>query len=260
MKLMKGLMWSMGTLLAVILALGIGKAFHDSFLDEAAPPPAPDYLEKARVCLSRAESENNPFAKQKLWMDALWTLCAVDDEQRPAALELAKSMIPGMQEFIRRHQLPKIKPEFKLNFMLSHAGEDLSCLAAHIQSGVYDFSAESGRDNRHALACLLRDILGIINKERRGVRVEQLKPIVLTLLQQGVRTSWPDIILEHELIEYDPELDDPVLTAVRTRDAEFLRAVLACGLSACGTHNDGKPADEARWQNSPELLDILQSN
>jgi hypothetical protein len=260
MKLMKGLMWSMGIIFAIIMTLAVGRAFYCSFLEDGAPPPAPDYLEKARVCVHRAESEEDPFTRQKLWMDALWTLYSVDEEQRPAALELAKNMIPGMQEFISRNQLPKIQPESRLSFMLSHAGEDLSCLDAHIRSGVYDFSAQSSRDNRHALACLLRDILGILNKERYGARVEQLKPIVLTLLQQGVRTNWPDIILEHELIEYDPEVDDPVLTAVRTRDAEFLRAVLACGLPARGTHGDNKPEKEAEWQNSPDLVEILQSN
>jgi hypothetical protein len=107
MKLMKGLMWSMGIIFAIIMTLAVGRAFYCSFLEDGAPPPSTDYLEKARACVLRAEGEENPFTKQKLWMDALWTLYSVDEEQRPAALELAKNMIPGMQEFISRNQLPK---------------------------------------------------------------------------------------------------------------------------------------------------------
>ena len=125
----------------------------------------------------------------------------------------------------------------------------MELLGTFIRSGLYDFSnktQESGED----AAYLLHNLLEEINAKRHGEKVDAMKPLVLFLLQQGVRTTWMDA----------PETyTDPVLSAVYTRDAAFLRAVLDCGLPASGINGDKKPECEALWQNSPDLVEILQS-
>ena len=260
MKLMKGLMWSMGILLAIVMALAITRAFDCSFLDQHERIKIQEDYDMAMGYARMAHDENSPKKELRYWGRSAALYAKARDNDHPDTLEHAKSMVPRMQELVQKHGAPKIEPEYEFIFMVHHAKRDFSCLAAHIQSGVYDFSAQSKQDSRLEASRLLAEILDILNHERYGDTAEQLKPIVVSLLQQGARTTWPDIANECASFYRTPDILDPVLIAVRTRDAEFLRAVLDCGLPARGINNDGKPEAEARWQNSPDLVEILQSH
>ncbi len=260
MKLVKGLMWGMGIILAAAIVIAIIRAFDCSFLDQHDRVGIQEDYTMAMGYERMAHDEKDPKKELRYWGRAAAMYAKARDNAHPDTLEHAKSMVPRMQELVQKHGAPKIEPEYEFIFMVHHAKRDFSCLTAHIQSGVYDFSAQSKQDSRLEASRLLTEILDILNDERYGDTAEQLKPIVVSLLQQGARTTWPDIADECALLCQNPDTQDSVLIAVRTRDAEFLRAVLDCGLPARGINNDGRPEAEARWQNSPGLVEILQSN
>ena len=260
MKLVKGLMWGMGIVLAASIVFAITRAFDCSFLDQHDRVKFQEDYDMAMGFERMAHDENTPKKELRYWGRSAALYAKARDNAHPDTLEHAKSMVPRMQELVQKHGAPKIEPEYEIIFMVRHAKRDFSCLAAHIQSGVYDFSAQSKQDSRLEASRLLAEILAILNDERYGDTAEQLKPIVVSLLQQGARTTWPDIANECVALYQNPDTQDSVLIAVRTRDAAFLRAVLDCGLPARGINNDGKPEAEARWQNSPDLVEILHSH
>lgn len=255
MKLMKGLMWSMGILFAIIMVLGISRAFYSSFLESGSSPTetATSPLEEARDWEKAAENAESPQQEIEYRLRASQAYVEAGIRQPFNTFDLAAAMAPRIRELQQEHKLPKAAPNRGLCLMFDEAKGDFSCLAAHVQSGIYDFSADSNRDARDYASTLLCDMLEFIDWHRYGSEVQQLKPIVISLLQQGARTTWPDLWNWHKST-------DAVLTAVRTRDAEFLRAVLDCGLPASGINGDKKPECEALWQNSPDLIEILQSN
>ena len=259
MKLVKGLMWSMGIVLAASIVFAITRAFDSSFLDQYDRVEIKEDYDMAMGYERMAHDENAPKKELRYWGRSAALYAKARDNAHPGTLEHAKSMVPRMQELVQKHGAPKIEPEYELIFMVHHAKRDFSCLAAHIHSGVYDFSAQSKQDSRLEASRLLTKILAILNDERYGDTAEQLKPIVVSLLQQGARTTWPDIADVCALLCQNPDTQDSVLIAVRTRDADFLRAVLDCGLSPHGINGNNKPGFEAEWQNSPDLVEILRS-
>lgn len=260
MKLMRGLMWSMGIFFAIVMALGIGRAFYCSFLEDGRDFSQLSRLQQAREYETLAEQVDSPSDELNYRILAAEAYADTRDKLHPDTLEIAEAMVPRMQELLKENQLPRQEAGYRLFSMLTHANGNFNCLAAHIQSGVYDFSAESGHNNRRAASKMLREMLAIVDKLRYGNEVQQLKPIILSMLQQGARTVWPDIKPDDVLMCSDPNSIDPVLTAVRTRDAAFLRAVLDCKLPPRGILDDCKPEIEAEWQNSPDLVEILRSH
>ena len=207
------------------------------------------WQENAIAAIQQADAATDPVTQLEHLHHAVATYLHCTDMDRAAATQEALKLLPRMQEIQQKHQLP---PQCTAHYLYlsTNSREEVDLLGIFIRSGLYDFSGktqESRKDAAYRLCNLLEDI----NAKRHGETVDAIKPLVIYLLQQGVRTTWADA----------PEADiDPVLSAVYTRDAAFLRAVLDCGLPASGINNDGKPKAEARWQNSPDLVEILQSH
>ena len=208
-----------------------------------------EWQEDAIAAIQQADAASDPAMQLQHLHSAVNTYLHCTDMDRAAATQEALKLLPRMQEIQQKHQLP---PQCTAHYLYlsTDSREEVDLLGIFIRSGLYDFSGktqESRKDAAYRLCNLLEDI----NAKRHGETVDAIKPLVIYLLQQGVRTTWADA----------PEADiDPVLSAVYTRDAAFLRAVLACGLPARGINNDGTPETEARWQNSPDLVEILQSH
>ena len=208
-----------------------------------------EWQEDAIAAIQQADAATDPVTQLQHLHSAVNTYLHCTDMDRAAATQEALKLLPRMQEIQQKHQLP---PQCTAHYLYlsTNSREEVDLLGIFIRSGLYDFSGktqESRKDAAYRLCNLLEDI----NAKRHGEAVDAIKPLVIYLLQQGVRTTWADA----------PEADiDPVLSAVYTRDAAFLRAVLDCGLPARGINNDGRPEAEARWQNSPDLVEILQSH
>lgn len=207
------------------------------------------WQENAIAAIQQADAATDPVTQLEHLHHAVDTYLHCTDMDRAAATQEALKLLPRMQEIQQKHQLP---PQCTAHYLYlsTNSREEVEQLGIFIRSGLYDFSGktlESRKDAAYRLCNLLEDI----NAKRHGETVDAMKPLVIYLLQQGVRTTWADA----------PEADiDTVLSAVYTRDAAFLRAVLDCGLPARGISNDGTPEAEARWQNSPDLVEILQSH
>ena len=210
------------------------------------------WQEDAIAEIQHADAESDPVMQLQHLHSAVNTYLHCTDMDRAAATQEALKLLPRMQELQQKHQLP---PQCTSHYLLlsTDTREEVEHLGTFIRSGLYDFSDKT-QESREAAAYLLRNLLEDINAKRHGETVDAMKPLVIFLLQQGARTTWPDVTDEPEALK------DPVLSAVYTRDAEFLRAVLDCGLPARGINNDGKPEAEARWQNSPDLVEILHSH
>ena len=213
-------------------------------------PQESDVLQKnAIAAIQQADAVSDPVTQLEHLHHAADTYLHCTNMDKAAAMQEALKLLPRMQEIQQQHQLP---PQCTAHYLYlsTDSREEVEQLGIFIKSGLYDFSdktRESRKDAAYRLCHLLEDI----NAKRHGETVDAIKPLVIYLLQQGVRTTWADA----------PEADiDPVLSAVYTRDAAFLRAVLDCGLPARGINNDGTPETEARWQNSPDLVEILQSH
>ena len=208
-----------------------------------------EWQEDAIAAIQQADAASDPVMQLQHLHSAVNTYLHCTDMDRAAATQEALKLLPRMQEIQQKHQLP---PQCTAHYLYlsTNSREEVDLLGIFIRSGLYDFSGktqESRKDAAYRLCNLLEDI----NAKRHGETVDAMKPLVIHLLQQGVRTTWADA----------PEADiDPVLSAVYTRDVAFLRAVLDCGLPARGINNDGTPETEARWQNSPDLVEILQSH
>ena len=208
-----------------------------------------EWQEDAIAAIQQADAASDPVMQLQHLHSAVNTYLHCTDMDKAAAMQEALKLLPRMQEIQQKHQLP---PQCTAHYLYlsTNSREEVDLLGIFIRSGLYDFSGktqESRKDAAYRLCNLLEDI----NAKRHGETVDAMKPLVIHLLQQGVRTTWADA----------PEADiDPVLSAVYTRDAAFLRAVLDCGLPARGINNDGTPETEARWQNSPDLVEILQSH
>lgn len=203
----------------------------------------------AIAAIQQADAATDPVTQLKHLHHAVDTYLHCTDMDRAAATQEALKLLPRMQGIQQKHQLP---PQCTAHYLLlsTDTREEVEQLGIFIRSGLYDFSDKT-QESREAAAYLLRNLLEDIKAKRHGETVDAVKPLVLFLLQQGARPTWPD----------GPKSDiDPVLSAVYTRDAAFLRAVLACGLPASGINGDKKPECEAIWQNSPDLVEILQSN
>lgn len=207
------------------------------------------WQENAIAAIQRADAATDPVTQLEHLHHAVDTYLHCTDMDRAAATQEALRLLPRMQEIQQKHQLP---PQCTAHYLYlsTNSREEVDLLGIFIRSGLYDFSGKTQESRKYA-AYRLCHLLEGINAKRHGETVDAKKPLVIYLLQQGVRTTWADA----------SEADiDPVLSAVYTRDAEFLRAVLDCGLPARGISNDGTPEAEARWQNSPDLIEILQSH
>ena len=208
------------------------------------------WQETAIAAIQEADAAADPVKQLQMLHSAVNTYLHCTNMDRIAAMQEALQLLPRMQEIQQKHQLPPQCTAHYLPILSTDSGEEVELLGTFIRSGLYDFSnktQESGED----AAYLLHNLLEEINAKRHGEKVDAMKPLVLFLLQQGVRTT---------RIDASETYTDPVLSAVYTRDAEFLRAVLDCGLPASGINGDKKPECEALWQNSPDLVEILQSN
>ena len=207
------------------------------------------WQENAIAAIQQADAATDPVTQLEHLHHAVDTYLHCTDMDRAAATQEALKLLPRMQEIQQKHQLP---PQCTAHYLYlsTNSREEVEQLGIFIRSGLYDFSGKTQESRKYA-AYRLCHLLEDINAKRHGETVDAMKPLVLFLLQQGVRTTWMDA----------PETyTDPVLSAVYTRDAAFLRAVLDCGLPASGINGDKKPEFEALWQNSPDLVEILQSN
>ena len=207
------------------------------------------WQEDAIAAIQQADAVSDPVTQLEHLHHAADTYLHCTNMDKAAAMQEALKLLPRMQEIQQKHQLP---PQCTAHYLhlTSDSREEVDLLGIFIRSGLYDFSGktqESRKDAAYRLCNLLEDI----NAKRHGETVDAMKPLVIHLLQQGARTTWAG--------GSDADID-PVLSAVYTRDAAFLRAVLDCGLPARGINNDGTPETEARWQNSPDLVEILQSH
>ena len=213
-------------------------------------PQESDVLQKnAIAAIQQADAVSDPVTQLEHLHHAADTYLHCTNMDKAAAMQEALKLLPRMQEIQQKHQLP---PQCTAHYLYlsTDSREEVEQLGIFIRSGLYDFSDKTPESRKYA-AYRLCHLLEDINAKRHGETVDAMKPLVIHLLQQGVRTTWTDA----------PEADiDPVLSAVYTRDAAFLRAVLNCGLPARGINNDGTPETEARWQNSPDLVEILQSH
>ncbi len=208
------------------------------------------WQEDAIAAIQEADAAADPVKQLQMLHCAVETYLHCTDMDKTTATQEALKLLPRMQELQQKHQLPPQCPAHYLHTLSTDSREEVELLGTFIRSGLYDISDKSQWSGQYA-SCLLNNLLEDINAKRHGETVDAMKPLVLFLLQQGVRTTWMDA----------PETyTDPVLSAVYTRDADFLRAVLDCGLPARGISNDGTPEAEARWQNSPDLVEILQSH
>lgn len=207
------------------------------------------WQEDAIAAIQRADAATDPVTQLEHLHHAVDTYLHCTDMDKAAATQEALKLLPRMQEIQQKHQLPPQRTAHPL-YLSTNSREEVEQLGIFIRSGLYDFSGKT-QESREDAAYRLCNLLEDINAKRHGEAVDAMKPLVIYLLQQGVRTTWADA----------PEADiDTVLSAVYTRDAAFLRAVLDCGLPARGINNDGTPEAEARWQNSPDLVEILQSH
>lgn len=207
------------------------------------------WQEDAIAAIQQADAASAPVTQLKHLHSAVNTYLHCTDMDKAAAMQEALKLLPRMQEIQQKHQLP---PQCTAHYLhlSTDSREEVENLGTFIRSGLYDFSDKTQESRKYA-AYRLCHLLEDINAKRHGETVDAMKPLVIYLLQQGVRTTWADA----------PEADiDPVLSAVYTRDAAFLRAVLDCGLPARGINNNGTPEAKARWQNSPDLVEILQSH
>ena len=207
------------------------------------------WQEDAIAAIQQADAVSDPVTRLEHLHHAADTYLHCTNMDKAAAMQEALKLLPRMQEIQQKHQLP---PQCTAHYLYlsTDSREEVEQLGIFIRSGLYDFSDKTPESRKYA-AYRLCHLLEDINAKRHGETVDAMKPLVIHLLQQGVRTTWTDA----------PEADiDPVLSAVYTRDAAFLRAVLNCGLPARGINNDGTPETEARWQNSPDLVEILQSH
>ena len=208
-----------------------------------------EWQEDAIAAIQQADAASDPVMQLQHLHSAVNTYLHCTDMDRAAATQEALKLLPRMQEIQQKHQLP---PQCTAHYLhlSTDSREEVEQLGVFIRSGLYDFSDKTPESREYA-AYRLCNLLEDINAKRHGETVDAMKPLVIYLLQQGVRTTWADA----------PEADiDPVLSAVYTRDAAFLRAVLDCGLPARGINNNGTPEAEARWQNPPDLVEILQSH
>lgn len=239
------LVFRLGEVLLVIAAAGI-VYFFCLFLKG---PHEYDVLQKDAIAgIQKAEEAAAPGEQLEALHYAVGTYIRCTDMDKDAAVQEALNLLPRMQQIQQQHRLVPGRPESYLRSLVQP--DRLEALSAFIHSGLFDFSEKAGNKGRDTSARLLCDMLEIMAAERHGASTDALKPLVLHLLQQGVRPTWCDETTTP---------DDPVLVAVYTRDAAFLRAVLATGCPARGTHGDARPEAEARWQNSPDLVEILQS-
>ena len=207
------------------------------------------WQEDAIAAIQQADAASDPAMQLQHLHSAVNTYLHCTNMDKAAAMQEALNLLPRMQEIQQKHQLP---PQCTAHYLYlsPDSREEVENLGTFIRSGLYDFSDKTQESRKYA-AYRLCNLLEDINAKRHGETVDAMKPLVIYLLQQGVRTTWADA----------PEADiDPVLSAVYTRDAAFLRAVLDCGLPARGINNNGTPEAEARWQNSPDLVEILQSH
>ena len=207
------------------------------------------WQEDAIAAIQLADAASDPVTQLEQLHNAVDTYLHCTNMDKAAAMQEALKLLPRMQEIQQKHQLsPQCTAHYL--YLSTDTKEEVDQLGIFIRSGLYDFSDKT-QESREDAAYRLCNLLEDINAKRHGETVDAMKPLVIYLLQQGVRTTWADA----------PEADiDPVLSAVYTRDAAFLRAVLDCGLPARGINNDGTPEAEARWQNSPDLVEILQSH
>ena len=205
------------------------------------------WQEDAIAAIQRADAATDPVTQLEHLHHAVDTYLHCTDMDMAAAMQEALKLLPRMQEIQQKHQLP---PQCTAHYLYlsTNSREEVDLLGIFIRSGLYDFSGKT-QESRKDAAYRLCNLLEGINAKRHGETVDAMKPLVIYLLQQGVRTTWAG--------GSDADID-PVLSAVYTRDAAFLRAVLDCGLPARGINNDGTPETEARWQNSPDLVEILQ--
>ena len=207
------------------------------------------WQEDAITAIQLADAASDPVTQLEQLHHAVDTYLHCTKMDKAAAMQEALKLLPRMQEIQQKHQLPPQRTAHYL-YLSTDTKEEVDLLGIFIRSGLYDFSDKT-QESREYAAYRLCHLLEDINAKRHGETVDAMKPLVIYLLQQGVRTTWADA----------PEADiDPVLSAVYTRDADFLRTVLDCGLPARGISNDGTPEAEARWQNSPDLVEILQSH
>ena len=213
-------------------------------------PQESDVLQKnAIAAIQQADAVSDPVTRLEHLHHAADTYLHCTNMDKAAAMQEALKLLPRMQEIQQKHQLP---PQCTAHYLYlsTDSREEVEQLGIFIRSGLYDFSDKTQESRKYA-AYRLCHLLEDINAKRHGETVDAMKPLVIYLLQQGARTTWAG--------GSDANID-PVLSAVYTRDAAFLRAVLNCGLPARGINNDGTPEAEARWQNSPDLVEILQSH
>ena len=197
--------------------------------------------------VQQADRAANPDEKLQNLHAAVAAYLAASDIKQSDAIQRIMELLPRMQE-------NKLAPEAPARYLFNLLDEP-AALSVFVQSGLFDFSAKLDEMGKLDSAELLYAMMKIVALERHGERVDAFKPLIIHLLQQGTRPDW----FERDAV-FMPTPTDPVLVAVYTRDADFLRAVLACGLPASGINGDKKPECEALWQNSPDLVEILQSN
>ena len=244
-KILRLLVKIIGTLL-VVTAILIVYFFCKFFF---GPKEYDVWQKNAIAAIQQADAAADPVTQLEHLHHAVDTYLHCTDMDRAAATQEALMLLPRMQEIQQKHQLP---PQCTAHYLYlsTNSMEEVVQFGIFIRSGLYDFSGKTQESRKYA-AYRLCHLLEDINAKRHGETVDEMKPLVIYLLQQGARTTWAG--------GSDADID-PVLSAVYTRDAAFLRAVLDCGLPARGINNDGRPEAEARWQNSPDLVEILQSH
>lgn len=244
-KILRLLAKIIGTLL-VVAAILIVYFFCKFFF---GPKEYDVWQKDAIAAIQQADAATDPVTQLEHLHHAVDTYLHCTNMDRAAATQEALKLLPRMQEIQQKHQLPPQCTAHYL-YLCTDSREEVEIHGTFIKSGLYDFSDKTQESRKYA-AYRLCNLLEDINAKRHGETVDAMKPLVIYLLQQGARTTWAG--------GSDADID-PVLSAVYTRDAAFLRAVLDCGLPARGINNDGTPETEARWQNSPDLVEILQSH
>ena len=241
------LLFRLGAVLLVIAAAGIVYLFYLF----SKGPHEYDVLRKDAIAMvQKAGAAATADEQMEALHYAVGTYIRCTDMDKNTALQEALNLLPRMQQIQQKHRLAPGVPESYLLHLVHR--DRLNVLSSFIHSGLFDFREKTGVEGKETSGSLLRDMLDIMAEDRHGASVDALKPLVLHLLQQGTRPTWCD--------DAATTPDDPVLVAVYTRDAGFLRAVLATGCPARGTHNNGRPEAEATWQNSPDLIEILRSH
>ena len=256
-KMKKSLKFTLKLIRAAVEVVVIGLALIGGFgLYVFTSPKEYDILQATAIdYVQKSENSQTPEEQLKYLHEAVDTYVHCTDMEQAAAMRAALELLPRMKKIqqdsphVPLHDASYLRILYKME-----QSEVRLFLTEFIPSGLFDFTGSDDDQVKKQATYLLRGMLQEINIRRKGNIVDMLKPLVLHLLQQGARTTWPGIK------EYNEAADDPVLTAVYTRDADFLRNVLATGCPAEGTHKDSRPIDEARWQNSPELVEILQNH